>query len=275
MLTIFICEDNPRYLNLITKCVEEYIDFEDFDIEMGLSTSDPDKIIKLIKQHKVNGLYFLDIELEGGHNGVKVAEIIHQHDPRGFVVFITAHPRYMSLTFEYKVETLAYIHKDSDDIIKQKVCDCIKNAYSKHVSRSNTGNFIFTEPGRQKISCEFEDILFFETASQGSKQVILHTKKRQYVFYASLDEIAKLLPIGMFYKCHKSYVINMCQLSAENKLDLENGCDRITMPNANECLISKRKKYSLLKILETTVFDRQIIFNSNPGGSISLQALGG
>jgi len=231
---------------MISECIQSYVRREGLDIEIALCTSDPAPIIQFIAKNKVNGLYFLDIELEGGYNGVNIAKVIRQHDPRGYIIFITAHPGYMSLTFEYKVEALAYIHKENAGNIQQKICDCISDAYNKHVSRSDDGRYIFKTSGGRKVSCLYNDILFFET-DKGTKRIIMHTHKRQHVFYGSLDDVVKSLPDGLFYQCHKSYVVNKKHVTNNCIHDLKQGKGHMTMSNGSICLVSSRKRNGLLK----------------------------
>jgi len=63
-------------------------------MEIALCTDSANDIVRYIKDKHVDGLYFLDIELNSKHNGVEVASTIRTFDPRGYIVFVTAHPRY-------------------------------------------------------------------------------------------------------------------------------------------------------------------------------------
>ena len=248
MLHVFVCEDDDKYLHMITKCVNNFIRFEGYDIEFALRTKDPAEVIEYIKQHTVNGLYFLDVELEGGYNGVDVARQIREHDPRGFIVFITAHESYMQLTFEYKVEPLDYIRKTDIDDVQKKVCECIKNAYSKHVTRQNEGCFIFKARGDKKISCFHSQILFIETDPLESKRLILHSEKRQYTFYGTLKDVANELPEGMFFGCHKSFIVNISKIPDSGIVGLKSGKDYVIMPNGNKCQVAARKRRQLINL---------------------------
>jgi len=251
VLSVFICDDEQYYRNLIFGFIQNYIIMEEIDMEIALCTADPAKIIQHLERNKINGLYFLDVELEGGYNGIEMARRIRKHDPRGFIVFVSAHPRYMSLTFEYKVEALSYIHKTDDKTIQKNIHDCIENAYAKYVSRPGEGSYIFKSQNGSLVSCGFDDILFIETEPQNTKRVILHTKKRQHRFYSTLDEISKELPVGLFFRCHKSFIVNTKNIAEKAAEDLRGGEDRIIMQNGLACLVSTRKKHGLLKLLES------------------------
>lgn len=250
MISIFICEDNDYYKDMLYECIKKYIDFEELDVELTLSTGDPDKVIDCIKGHKLSGLYFLDIELGGGYNGVDIAKEIRQHDPRGFIVFITSHQRYMHLTFEYKIEALAYIKKGNDEnAVRQEVCRCIQYAYNKHISRVNDDYYIIIKTQNGLVSCEYEDILFFQTDPTDSRRIIIHTRKRQYTFYNSLDNLFKTLPKDIFFKCHKSYILNMANIPKRDGSVIIPDNGKIIMQNGAECIVSIRNKGALLKRL--------------------------
>ncbi|MCL1883548.1 MAG: LytTR family DNA-binding domain-containing protein [Defluviitaleaceae bacterium] len=251
MLSVFICDDDAAYRKRLCRWVEGCIEDENLDMRMEICTSNPRDIIKIISTNKVNGMYFLDVELEGGYNGVKAANTVRQYDPRGFIVFITAYPDYLGLTFEYKVEALEYIHKTRSDV-KGKVYECIRDAYNKYVSRSDEGRYILKTHSGQTVSCGYDEILFFETDAPGTKRIILHTHKRMYTFYGSIDEIAKRLPVGQFYKCHKSCIVNVKHLSINCIDDLIAKKSQIIMPNGLECPVSTRKRFGLQKLLLTS-----------------------
>lgn len=252
MLSVFVCEDNKNYLEMISKCIEDRILIEELDMELILSTDDPAKIIQCIKNNKVNGLYFLDVELEGGYNGVEVARDIRQHDPRGFIVFITSHPKYLSLTLEYQVEALDYIQKTEQHVICEKISECILNAYEKHISRSSGGVFVFKTLNGNKISCEYKDILFFETdpCSSTQKRLLLHTIKRTYTICATLGGLFDELPKSTFFRSHKSCVVNIENLTEICHADLTEGKEKMVMPNGMDCKVSVRKRKDLLRLIK-------------------------
>jgi len=249
MLTIYICEDDERYRKMMADCIKDYIVVNEVDVEIALCTSDPSKIIDHIQQHKVTGLYFLDIELEGGYNGVEAAQIIRRHDPRGFIVFVTAHPRYLSLTFKYKVETLDYIHKGKVQEVRDRIGECIENAYSKHISHSDAGNLLFKLKSGLEISCRLDEILFFETEKGSTKHLFLHTKKRLHTLNGTLSKLIEELPFG-FYQCHQSFIINVATLTESAIGALRQGECTIVMPTGARCHVSQRKKAGLLKLID-------------------------
>ena len=244
MLSIFVREKNRREREKLFNCIHTHICVKKLDMEVLLCTAESEKILRHIEGVKLHGLYFLQLD---GEEALAAAREIRKHDPRGFIVLLADCPAFLPRTFEYKLEALAYIEK-GDEHIRQKIHECIEDAYDKHVSRPTGSCFIFKGESGRRISCEFDDILFFET--EAPKRIILHAKKRRYKFYGTFNEIVQELPVGMFFSCHKSYIVNVGNVSDNAMLTLRQGNDKILMPDGADCLVSARKKGGLLKLLD-------------------------
>ena len=257
MLSVFLYGNSRGFMENVLNCVHSHIQQQKLDMEVLVCTSAPDKIINFIELHKTNGLYFL--ELEPGEwdasdaKGLEAARLIRKHDPRGFIVFLAQTPDFLPLTFEYKLEALAYIQKTDEETMRRQIHECIDDSYAKHVSRAQSGNYIFKEQNGGFVSCALDDIFFFETEATSSKLIVLHTKKRRYRFYGTINDVINELPTGLFFRCHKSYVVNMEHLPKASASGLRQGEDTVTMPNGALCYVSARKKGGLLKLLETNL----------------------
>lgn len=234
MLKVFICEDDNKQLKQVNKYIENVISYEDLDIEISLSTNNPYDILFFLKNNSVNGLYFLDVDLKTSINGIELAEQIRKYDPRGFIVFITTHSEMSHLTFKYKVEAMDYIIKDDYREVKNRIKECILNAYSKYISLYNDVQkvFIIEDDGRT-INVKYDNILFFETSHTPHK-IILHAKNRRIEFYGNLKNIEKELD-ERFYRCHESFIVNRDNIKQVNKTKRI-----ISMVNGQECVASIR-----------------------------------
>ena len=234
MLKVFVCEDNQKQREKLTKIIEDIIIIENYDIDLGFSTSDPYELIDNIKGTSNTGIYFLDVELNNDINGIQLAEKIREYDPRCFIIFITTHAEMSYITFIYKVEAMDYIIKDNYNNIKQRVNECIKNAHNKYKTKSSELQKIFSIKVEDKIiNIDYNDILFFETSSTIHK-VIIHSLNRQVEFYGNMKEVKNSLD-ERFIRCHTSFIVNKDKIK---EIDKKN---RIAyMINGEECLISTR-----------------------------------
>lgn len=234
MLRVFICEDRREHRDRITKFIENILIIEDFDMKLGLSTSNPYEILSYIKDSGETGLYFLDVDLNCDINGIKLAEKIREIDPRAFIVFVTTHAEMSYLTFMYKVEAMDYILKDENKDFKDRIHQCIIESMKRHKSNNRGENKVFTTKSNDKIiSIEYKNIMFFET-SQTIHKVKLHSINRQVEFYSKMKELEQLLDDD-FIRCHNSFIVNKNNIK---ELDIKNRI--LKMKNGEECLVSSR-----------------------------------
>lgn len=243
MLDIFICEDDQQQKEKITNYIKNYIMIEQLDMRIALTTDNPDEIIDYLKSNKVNGLYFLDVDLKHEKSGIVLGAEIRKYDARGSIVFVTTHSELTYLTFLYKVEALDYIIKDDFTDLQKRVIDCIVIANERHLTHDGEAKKRFQiKNGDKVINEDYDNILFFETSSKLHK-IIMHTDTRQVEFYGKLKEIEEI--DSRFYRCHNSFVVNIENISAIDKKTRE-----ITMVNGEVCYSSARYLKGLNKSWE-------------------------
>lgn len=241
MLSIIVCEDNKEQRKRITKFIEDSIMIENLDMKIDLSTESPDEIIDYLKKNKISGLYFLDVDLNSDINGIKLAEMIREYDPRGFIVFVTTHAEMSYLTFIYKVEAMDYIIKDNPENIRERIHQCILNAHKKYSLKATELQKNFTIKVDDKIiNIEYNKILFFETSNIIHK-ILLHAVDRQIEFYAKMKDIESKLD-DRFYRCHRSFLVNK-----DNIKEIDKNARVVHMINGQQCFVATRLLKGLLK----------------------------
>ncbi len=234
MLDIFVCEDNAAQRRTVVNIIQNTVLIEELDMQLTLDTGDPYMLLKKIKTSQNTGIYFLDIDLNSSMNGMKLAQQIRLYDPRGFIIFITAHSELSYMTFQYRVEAMDFVLKDNPAEAKVKLRECLLNAMERHTLQTNKTHKVYTlEIGGRKISVDYEDILFFETSSNIHK-VILHAKDRQIEFPSTLKELTGVLD-GNFVRCHRAFLVNKNNIK---EVDTKNRI--IQFANGETCLMSTR-----------------------------------
>ena len=234
MLNIYICEDDKKQLERITKAVQNTIIIEELDMKVEIATTDPFDILRYVENGPSTGIYFLDVELNSTIDGIELASRIRNYDPRGFITFITVHPQLSYLTFKYKVEALDYVVKGDIDSLEANIRSCILNAYNKFLNtKTERKKFFYAKLGQKVLHIPFEEIIFFETASIPHK-VIIHTINRRVEFYGHVGQILKELD-ARFYQCHKSAIINKDHITMVDKKNRE-----IHLTGEHMCLASVR-----------------------------------
>ncbi len=243
MIDVHICEDNQKQLNLFKKYISNSIMFENLDMKIALATSDPHELLREILAAENIGLFFLDIDLKSDMDGLALAQRIRQIQPRCFIIFITSHLEMSFLTFQYKVEALDFIIKDTPEHIKSKIHECLLDVENKYTSLNNTVNrtFIINQNDRC-ITIDYNDIIFFGTSGNIHK-IQLHAQRRLIEFTGQLKEIEKQLDYR-FYRCHRSYIINK-----ENISEVDFDKLIVYMNNGESCPVSVRLKKGLKKAI--------------------------
>jgi len=241
MLEIFICEDQKKQREDITEFIKNYIMIEKLDMKVTLSTAKPESVLDYVKSNTVTGLYFLDVELKAEMTGIELASYIRKYDKRGVIVFITAHPQYVSITFEYGVEAMDYITKGNLDVMKNKIIKCIHLANDRLLVGDEERSIFQIKSGERLISEPYDKIMFFEISEKQKNKITMHATTRQVEFYSSLSEIEKLSI--KFFPCHRSCLVNI-----DNIVDINVKNREIKMSNGQTCEASTRGIKSLLKV---------------------------
>ena len=234
MLNIYVCEDHDVQRRAIVKIIQNTILIEEQDMQLVLDTADPYALLEKVKASQNTGIYFLDIDLHSDINGMQLAQKIRLFDPRGFIIFITAHSELSYMTFQYRVEAMDFVLKDNPAEVKVKIKECLLNAMERYTLQTNKTHKVYTiETGGRKISVDYNDIFFFETSGNIHK-VILHAKNRQIEFSGTIKELAATLGDG-FVRCHRSFLVNkrnIKEIDAKNRI--------IYFINGESCLMSTR-----------------------------------
>lgn len=234
MLDIFVCEDQAAQRQAIVQMIQNTILIEELDMQLVLDTEDPYVLLETVSNSQNTGIYFLDIDLNSTMNGMKLAQQIRLSDPRGFIIFITAHSELSFMTFQYRVEAMDFVLKDNPGEMKVKIRECLVNALERYTLQTSKIHKVYTiETGGRKISIDYNDIFFFETSSNVHK-IILHAKDRQIEFNGTMKELAGAFDDN-FVRCHRSFLVNKNNIKeADAKKRM------IYFNNGETCLMSTR-----------------------------------
>ena len=61
MLDVYICEDNTKQLESISRYVSDTILIEQLDMQLACASTTPEKILEQVKISENTGVFFLDI----------------------------------------------------------------------------------------------------------------------------------------------------------------------------------------------------------------------
>ena len=236
MIPVYICDDEPAVGALLEKLVGDQIMMMEGDMGPLRLADNPLTLLEMQREAMVPAVYFLDIDFPGYMSGFELAVKLRQYDPRGFIVFITAHNDLMFETFRYRLEALDYIVKGDVPQMAVRVGDCLESIRER----------LLHEPVGKKAYCSLklsdsvrhiplETILYFEAVGI-RHTLVLHMDDEVLEFNSSLNRFEEELGEG-FWRCHRSFLVNRSRVGTvrlkENLVELDNG---------ETCLLSRKAK---------------------------------
>ncbi|MBE5801362.1 MAG: response regulator transcription factor [Clostridiales bacterium] len=157
---------------------------------------------------------FLDVEMPE-MTGIECARSLQDMDPSMIVIFATAHDAYMGDAFEvyafdymvkpFKVERVIQTLERARQRIEQRKGRVSAPEVNRQ-ERSVSGRLMLHH--RNGVSfIDLKDILLVQREERST--VLYTTRDERYVTGDSLAEMEERLPKESFFRCHKSYIINL------------------------------------------------------------------
>ena len=159
-------------------------------------------------------IVFLDIMMQDT-DGMKTAKMFRERENEKILIFVSSSREYV---FEaYDVEAFQYLLKPVDD---RKLKRVLQKAVLKTESRSQ--EYIIVSRERQRKKLFLDDIYYFEIRG---RVVDAHGAEGIFTYYEQIGELESKLRDKGFFRCHKSYLINLKYVDGYNRQEaiLENG----------------------------------------------------
>lgn len=219
MLSIAVCDDE------VIECCNMARKIKDILEEM--------KIPCIIRQFRSGGellqalesfdIVFLDIIMQD-LDGMKTAQIFREKASDKILIFVSSSREYV---FEaYDVEAFQYLLKPVDD---KKLKSVLQKAVLKTERRSQ--EFIIVSRERQKKKLFLDDIYYFEIRG---RMINVHGTEGIFSYYEQIGELEKKLRDKDFFRCHKSYLINLKYVDGYNRQE-------VLLENGEKIMIAKRR----------------------------------
>jgi two-component system, LytTR family, response regulator LytT len=192
-------------------------------LKLGYEVAEPAasyaEAIQMIEDEKPD-LLLLDIQLKGKKDGIDLAAKIKE-TYRLPVIFITANADSATIERAKKVNPANYLTKPftkGDLYIAIEIC--LHNYHeakpTKPVqanSKPLNGNYLFIKDGQLYNKVKIDDIIYLQ-----SKHVYIHihTLDKIFLVRSSLNDYLGHLDTGIFFRVHRSYVINLNHLQSIN-----------------------------------------------------------
>ncbi|MBD5394010.1 MAG: response regulator transcription factor [Lachnospiraceae bacterium] len=210
MLQVAVCDDEVIECCDMAKRIKEIM--EDMKIECIIRQFQSGR--ELLQALESFDIVFLDIIMQD-LDGMKTAQIFRKKAFDKMLVFVSSSREYV---FDaYDVEAFQYLLKPVDD---KKLKRVLQKAVLKTEKRPQ--EFIIVSRERQKVKLFLDDIYYFEIKG---RVVDVHETEGIFTYYEQIGELENKLRDKGFFRCHKSYLINLKYVDLYNRQEaiLENG----------------------------------------------------
>lgn len=166
------------------------------------------EVLKFIQNNEVD-VIFLDINIPS-LDGVLLAKSISKFIKKPYIIFITAYKEHAVEAFE--VEAFDYILKPYSE---SRIVSMLKklessNINEKNLSLNNISNKISLWKNEKIIVVDVDNIYY---CLARERVTFVFTKNEEYSVNLCISEFYKKLPKNIFFKCHRSYIVNLNKIS--------------------------------------------------------------
>ena len=193
----FLAKEELKYFIKNYSSIEIVDEFED-----GI------EVLKFIQQNEVD-VIFLDINIPS-LDGVLLAKNISKFSKKPYIVFITAYKEHAVEAFE--VEAFDYILKpyhESRIISMLKKLEMSYNQQKDNPHKNSITNKINLWKNEKIIVVDLDDIYY---CIARERVTYVSTKDEEYSVNVSISEFYNSLPKDKFFRCHRSYIVNITKI---------------------------------------------------------------
>ena len=227
MIHIAVCDDEKYMSEKIAKMVKDFFGRKKIEISVLQYPSGEE----LLKYKTEMDILFLDIEMQG-INGMETARRLRAENYQGFLIFITILKEMVFQSFE--VSPFDYLVKP----VKEE--DFLRTMERLLLSmQSNEKANLLIQKGHESSIISFGDIIYCEIID---RKVYLHLRTGEVIdYYDRIENLEKKLD-KRFFKCHRSYLINLNYLKSYKN-------NMAYMANGLEIPVSRLRRKEFSKVI--------------------------
>lgn len=205
----------------------EYLIEVHSNIEVTDCFEDGLDVLKFLQEHETDAI-FLDINIPS-LDGMLLAGNISKFAKKPYIIFTTAYKEHAAQAFE--LEAFDYILKPYDEKRIAAMLDKLESAYKRdhsETSQKNTDGSInihsqtYEEEAGPRAASRINlrkndkiivtDVNDIYYASASEKVTLVYTQQEEYTMPMSISEFHLRLPQDVFFRCHRSYSVNLSKI---------------------------------------------------------------
>ena len=202
MINIAVCDDEKCMSEKIEKLAEDFFRKKNTDISVAEYSSGEE----LLKSNERIDILFLDIGMRG-MDGIETARRLRTYGYTGFMIFITVLKEMVFRSFE--VQPFDYLVKPVQEEHFEKTMERLFLSIQDRLSPEKVN--LLVQKGCESNIISFQDIICCEIID---RKVYLYLASGEVIsYYDRIENLEKKLD-GRFFRCHRSYLINLNHLKS-------------------------------------------------------------
>lgn len=207
-IRVMIADDDAGMRLILRKKIERTEGFE-----IAAEAADGQNAMELFDSVRPQ-VVFLDVDMPS-LSGVECARLMQDADPGCILIFATGHEEYMSQAFE--VYAFDYLVKPFKmDRLENTLLRIRDRMMKNHPERANVPKKkkVQTPLGRMMLrhrdGVSFVDVKDIILIQREDRATVMYTEDQgRYVLPDTLSEVEGKLDESIFFRCHKSYIVNL------------------------------------------------------------------
>lgn len=216
-MRIAVCEDEDIFRKQIVKEIEGY--YHSLDVVVD-SFSSGEELVKKYEKGKEMGeipqydILFLDIEMKR-LDGFDTAKAIRSYGGKEILIYLTSHTE---LAMQgYEVEAFRFLAKPVE---REKLWE----ALGELKKRLRKGKNIILHTKEEEVCVEVTSILYVESMKNDVYYYVLEHRNtdcmKVYKVREKMSNVEKELLEEGFFRCHRSYLVQLAAVESYNNLEL-------------------------------------------------------
>lgn len=204
MIRIVVCDDEKTDLDRISDIVQNWAEEKGIEIELQVFSNGDDLLLQTTVSHM--DVILLDIIMPM-LNGMDTAKELRKHDSAVSIIFLTSSPEFALESYDVKAR--GYLLKPVDE---KKLKDLLDDV-SQILLEEPKHLIVKTEYGYKKLY--YHEIEWVEVQN---KTILFFLRDgKQIKTFGTLHSFEDKLEDSLgFFKCHRSYIVNILNIDTYN-----------------------------------------------------------
>ncbi|MCL2078161.1 MAG: LytTR family DNA-binding domain-containing protein [Oscillospiraceae bacterium] len=205
-MNIAICDDEKFFRNTLKEKLRLYAE----DRAMVFVFDEFSDGLSFIESKKQYDLIFMDYKMRD-LNGIETIRILRENNQKAAIIFLSSYPNAVFESFE--VSAFRFLTKPIEDKKLFRALDDYLKSFSGN-------DYLILNQKPKIVRISYDDIIYIEAKN---KRSLIRVGEKIIVYPCILSELEIKLPANRFFRCHRSFIINLAHLKERKGYEIRLG----------------------------------------------------